>query len=428
MSIVKKYLFLCALALLALPGFQSLSRLFPEHRLFGYEAIHSRPDIRFFTWQRWFNTGFQREYTACVNDHTGFRNEMIVGLNQFDYSLFRQSNAPGFIIGKNDVMFEEDYCHEYTGRYFIGEDAWNLKLDRLREVSDSLSAHGTALIVVVEPGKAGFFPEYIPDRFHPGQRRMSNYDYLIERTRLIGLPLLDLQRYFLLMKDTASFPLFPDYGMHWSLFGAYRAMDTLARCIIRRAGARLPEMIAERLDSSDVPRGTDHDIECMLNLMCKLPSRIYGYPSVRFDSSVVKKTLAVLVIADSYYVNLADDYGNNLFGKQEYWYYNNKLYPYHNETPPVFADKRDLKNRYLSFDMILLMISEVNLHNGFWNFADEAWLAFHPEFTEDEAYQVENEIRNNRPWFRSMVAKAARLQRPLPEIIRKDAAWVVQNQ
>jgi hypothetical protein len=426
-TLLKKYLFLGALALLALPAFQSMTRLFPRYDLYGYEAIHGPPDLRFFTWKRWFEGEFQREFTASVNDHTGFRNEMITALNQADFSLFRKSNAPGFIIGKEDVMYEEDYCFAYNGDYFIGKEVWNAKLHRLKEVSDSLATHGTTLLVVIEPGKASFFPEHIPSRYHPDQRRISNYDYLVHRSPEVGLPVLDLNRYFLLIKDTSSFPLFPRYGMHWSIYGAALAMDTLRNYLEFRTGRKLPELQWNGVRVAHAPEETDNDIEKMLNLIFRLPGSVYGYPDFTFDTALAERSESALVIADSYYVNLAETFGNQIFQKQDYWYYNTKVFPYHNETPPVYPDKSNLRSTYLSYDIILLMASEVNHHNGFWNFAEEAWLAFHPGESIGRAEVVGNEIRNDRNWFRFSVKKAARLQKPLPQIIREDALWVSQQ-
>ena len=133
------------------------------------------------------------------------------------------------------------------------------------------------------------------------------------------------------------------------------------------------------------------------------------------------------MIADSYYVNIVDTFGKKIFRKQDYWYYNKKLYPYQNNNPPAYVDKSDLRNKLLGYDVILLMVSEINLHCGFWNFADEAYLAFHPEVKDPWVYQTENMIRNEREWFRFMVNKARLEKRTLEAMIHGDARYVVNS-
>ena len=113
--------------------------------------------------------------------------------------------------------------------------------------------------------------------------------------------------------------------------------------------------------------------------------------------------------------------------KQDYWYYNKKVYPYQNNNPPQYVDKSNLRDKLKKFDVVLLMVSEINLHCGFWNFADEAFIAFHPEIKDRKQYDIENEIRNDREWFRSVVVKAQLQHKPLEEIIHGDAQFTFFN-
>jgi hypothetical protein len=113
-----------------------------------------------------------------------------------------------------------------------------------------------------------------------------------------------------------------------------------------------------------------------------------------------------------------------MFSTQDFWYYNNRLYPYQNEVPPRLADKTGLREKLLGYDVILLMVSDLNLHTCFWGFADEAWHAFHPENPENHLERIENSMRTDRDWFRFMVAKAAKIKKPLEEVIKADAEYM----
>ena len=419
---IKVIILFLFLSLMLISIIQFRFRLFNEAPLTGYYSQSELPNLKFFTWTRWFSGEFQDQFSLRVNDNIGFRKSLIRISNQYDYSMFGIIHAKGFIQGKDRYLFEEDYIHEYNGEYFIGQRTIDKKLSRLKNVMDSLRSYHIPLLLVYEPGKASFYPEYIPSRFQSDKREETNYDYFVKRSRDLGLTFMDMNSYFLQMKDTARFPLFPRYGMHWSLYGVPFAVDTISRLIESATGRKLPDFNIRRLNVSDTPLGTDNDIGELLNLACPLQPTPGAYPVVEFSHDP-GMSLSALVIADSYYVNIVEDYGSRIFKIQDYWYYNKKVYPYQNNDPPVYVDKSNLRERLLKYDVVLLMVSEINLHCGFWNFADECFLAFHPEATDPMVYKIENEIRNDREWFRFMVKKSRLQDRPLEEMVRGDAEY-----
>jgi hypothetical protein len=419
---VRFLLLLMILLAMLMPAFQMVTHIFREPDLKGFYYRNEPPSLKYFTWTRWFSSGFQDSLSTRLNDHTGFRKSLVRLSNQYDYSFFGIIHAKGFVQGKSRYLYEEDYIHEYTGDYFIGKAAIDKKLSRLKNVADSLRAYNIPLLLVYEPGKASFYPEYIPGRFHPEKRSQTNYDYFVRRSHELGLHFMDMNSYFLKMKDTSRYPLFPRYGMHWSLYGVPYAVDTLIKSIEKATGKAIPRFETHPLTFSPTPIGTDNDIGELLNLAFPLRNSTGAYPTIVFNP-VPDKSLSALVIADSYYINIVEDYGANLFRTQDYWYYNKKVYPCQNNNPPKYVDKSNLRDKLKKFDVVLLMVSEINLHCGFWNFADEAFLAFHPEIKDPLLYGIENEIRNDREWFRFMVNKARLQERPLEEIIRDDAEY-----
>lgn len=418
---MKYTIFIFILATLAVSAVQYRFPVVRESKLKGFFSKTPPPELKYFTWKRWFSQDFQQVYQARANEHLGFRNSLIRIRNQYDYTFFGIIHAEGFVMGRQQCLYEEDYIHEYTGEFFIGATAIDKKLSRLRNVRDSLRAHGVPLLLVFEPGKASFYPEYIPGYFHPGKRTQTNYDYMLQRSKELGLDYLDLQGYFMKMKDTSRYALFPRNGMHWSLYAVPFAVDTLAKSIEKLSGTKLPRFKTTQLIHSDSPLGTDNDIGELLNLVLPLNKVLGVYPLVAFDST--PKTVKLLVIADSYYGSIVEDYGKHIFKSQDYWYYNKNLYPYLNFDPPVYADKSNLLDKLENYDAVVLMVSEINLHCGFWNFADEAFIAFHPEVKDPFVYGFENDIRNDRSWFRFMVKKARFQGRPLDELIREDAGY-----
>lgn len=421
----KGSLLVAVMFLLLLPALQTKLHLVSERDLVGFfKPALPEPDLTFFTWPHWFSGEFQQQITVKLEDHIGFRKTLFRIQNEYDYRLFRIIHAQGFVQGKQGYLFEEDYIHEFLGRYFIGPEILDSKLLKLAQLSRDLSKSGIPFVLVFEPGKASFYPEYIPDRYHPELRTESNYDYVLHKSEDLEISVVNLNRYFLQMKDTARYPLFPKYGMHWSIYGSVVAMDTLFRYVEAVTGTDLPAITISDPEVSDSMRWTDKDIGELLNLILPLPGERLAYPLLNFDTTVPKK-LSILVIADSYYINIIRNSSGQLFKNHEYWYYNSKLYPHIiDDQNPVYIDKTNLKEKLLSFDVVLLMVSEINMHCGFWNFAEEAYLAFHPDHQDPPWYPSQNTILNNREWFNYIVSKARSNHISTGDAIIRDAKFI----
>jgi len=428
MHFLKHLIFSFFLVLLLLPLCQSVFHLVNEKKLNGFFLLNPQPDLNRFTWHHWFDGSFQEDYMKRTEDHIGFRNSLFRLHNQYDFSLFGITHAQGFILGKNGFLFEEDYIHEYTGNYFIGKRTLEKKFLKLQKIQEELKAENIDLIPVIEPGKASFYPELIPSHYHPYKKSLSNHDYFLQLFKSLRINYLDLNQYFLNLKDSSRYALFPEYGMHWSIYGVTLAVDTLLRYMGKIHGTVLPSFRIMNIEVSDSLRYTDNDIGNMLNLIFPLPKIEAAYPDLKFVDRPETRKISVLVIADSYYLNIVNGFSGKLFGKEEYWYYNSKVYPYiiDNENP-VYVDKSDLKNKLREFDVILLMTSEINMHCGYWNFVDEVYQSFHPEHQESHVYEIENRIRNQREWFRFIVGKAKHQGVSLERMIRMDAEYSFYN-
>jgi hypothetical protein len=421
---VKRVIFILVLVVLFIPLLLMKYPVIREKNLFGHFTVRNMPKLTNISREGWFSAQYQEEITAGFNENIGLRKTLIRINNQFDYSLFRTIHAEGFIAGKNGYMYEEDYIKEYTGKYFIGKTALDKKLEKLYDVQQLLKKQGIDLILVFEPGKATFYPEYIPTRYQVKKRTLSNYDYSRTKLKALGMNYLDLSSWFLSLKDTSKYDLFPRFGMHWSIYGMTLAVDTLSRYISAVHGARLPGFYIKETEIAAEPRSTDNDIEEMTNLLFPLPSGTYAYPVNVFGPDTINRDLNVLVVGDSYYRSIKDNFSQFLFKTDTFWYYNSKVYP-HIHTDLVYVDHSDLLRKLQQYNVILLMVSEINLHCGFWNFVDQAYAALHPGYRDSYIYRCENDIRNERSWFRFMVSKAFNESRPLERLIKADATYLL---
>ncbi|HRY31819.1 MAG TPA: hypothetical protein P5531_02510 [Bacteroidales bacterium] len=360
-------LLFCLLAvIISLPLIQGIFPYISSKPLAGAVNTAEAPE---FSFKSWVSRDFQRQAEPFLQQATGFYPDLVRLNNQLDYSIFNRVHAKDVIIGKDHYLYEQNYIADYTGRNFIGDTAAEARLSALKFIQDSLSEHGTGLLILFLPGKASFYPEYIPDELLKEKTGISNYKYLSEGCKRHGINYIDFNRYFLAMKDTASWPLYPRYGIHWSIYGMGICTDSLFRYISHNLGIRMHDFGWDGLDITADLRDTDYDVGEGLNLIWKMKNTPGAYP--RFYHRQVENAVKpdVLVIADSFFWMI---YGNGLttpmFGKHDFWYYFEQSIAA-NRPLSSYTDQ-ELKTETESYDLIILMSTEANLYKFPFGFSD----------------------------------------------------------
>ena len=426
---IKQLLFIAILLLLCFPYLQRELKVVDEKPISGYFKPVAEPSFDSLRLSSWKTGKFQEDYISRLTNHLGFRSGLLRINNQVDYSLFGLTHTEGYIKGKERKFLQEEYISEYLGTYFIGRTALQQKLQKLRSVSDSLRSNGIGMLLVLEPSKVICFPEDIPPRFLKSRNHESNYSFISKRLNTYGISHIDMSKWFRMMRDTSRLPLFSPYGMHWSVYGEFVSLDTLMRGLEKVSGKVMPHIKISSMKFSDSLWQTDNDIGRLLNLALDLKKISMPYPILHFNREGTDTSARVLIIADSYYETMLRDVKEPLFAKSEFWFYNSKLFPfiddYHN---PVYIDKDNLISKYIKFNVILLMTSDINMHAFLWDFIEEAWAAFHPGITDQPVYKWENSIRKYPDWFKSVIAKASKYHRPLELQIRAEAQWMTKQE
>lgn len=351
----------------------------------GAYKLADKPDVKWFTWKSWFNEKFQQDFNKSIEDNSGFRNLFIRINNQLDYSFFRLTGTHKAIIGISDCLYEEGYILDYTGSNFVGKDSINRELIRAKWLQDYLKKEKNIdLIFVFEPGKASFFPEYIPERYHPQQKTISNYLYYSRQCKTIGINYLDLNAWFIAMKDTSTFPLFPKYGVHWSTYAMYLATDTLIKFIEKTSNIDLANISFNKINVCKDLKDVDFDIELTLNLLFPLPHETMAYPEINIQSSSKKSRPNVLTIADSYYWSIYNSkIPQQIFNNHQFWYYNTTIYPDIYGDNAKFVDHSKDKENIEKQDILLVMITEMNLNKAFFGFVDRIYSIYKKEEVEN---------------------------------------------
>lgn len=364
--------------IIILPISQSYFNFIELKPLHGVYDLIDKPDLKWFTWKSWFNEKFQNSFNRSIEAHLGFKNILVRINNQLDYWLFRKSNTKNVIIGKSDCLYEEGYILDYTGRNFVGTDSLDRVLYKTKKIQDYLKdKRNIELIIVFEPGKASFYPEFIPKRYKPKNKSLSNYEYLSQKCKILNINHIDLNSWFISIKDTSKYTLFPKYGVHWSTYGMYLAADTLIRFIENMSKTDLKNFKIKYLNVTNNLKDVDFDIELTLNLIFQLPHETTAYPVIEYESEYNKKKPNVLTIADSYYWSIYNSkIPEQVFNYNEFWYYNTTIYPYIWGYNVKYVDKSYLKRNVEKFDIILVMTTELNTSKPFFGFIEDIYNVF----------------------------------------------------
>lgn len=393
---LKTLIFLVLLFTLLAPVIQQKTGLFEEKALLGEGSPAAYPGFSFKTW---FTDEFQVKFNQATEENVGFRPDLIRLKNQIEYTIFKKANASGVVVGKNRYVFESDYIRSYTGRDYLGDYFWDHKFDRLKRVHDTLAKLGVQLAVVLEPGKATFHSEYIPQRFTRFKSDQTNYQGIVKESAKKGIPLLDLNRFFKEEKNSSPFPLFPKGGIHWSAGGMVLAADTLLGFIGGALHLPVPDLVIDRVEMSDSLQGTDGDVVGLMNLIKAPGHPKMGYPVFHLEDKGLVQKPKVLVISDSYFFSiLGAKIPARAFANEAFWYYNKTIYP-DSWSAPRDTGSLNIPQTIEGMDLILVMVTERFYHRFDWDFTDVLYDHYFPDSAREYRYNYMRDIIRNYVWF-----------------------------
>lgn len=363
----RKIILLILLVLLILPAMQyslSIVKLAP---LKGAIIPAKKAD---FTLKGWFSGSFQEQEETYINEAFGFRSLFVRIHNQLIFNLFKKAKAKSAVIGKDGYLFEEHYINASYGTDFVGVDSIRHRMDRLKYIQDRLSKLNKTLLIVFAPGKASYYPEYVPDNLKTS-KKITNYKQSLSTAKVLGINYIDFNQYFIDHKYTAKYPLYPKYGIHWSYYGSCIAADSIVKYIERIRKIDMPNMSWKYVRIAEA-KETDYDIGDGMNLLFKLKGDKLAYPLLKFESGTGKTKPSLLVISDSFYWGMYAFGITRLFSKNHFWYYNKDVYPDCTEKP-LKVGQLNLKDQIMQHDVFIIMSTETTLKTMGWGFIERAY-------------------------------------------------------
>jgi len=395
-----------------------------------------------FNWNGWFEEAYQQRKNKFLNQNFGLRNYYVLLNNQVDFTLFKKTNAEHVIPGKAGVFFEDTYINAYLGKNFVGEKNLKQLASKLKQAQELLKSNGIQLEILLLPGKASFFPEYIPDHYG-SKRAVSNYDFISAYSKKIDLDLIDMNAWFKKLKTTTIYDLYPSGGIHWSNYGALLAFDSLQKHIESRTAMQLSKFEITKVNISEELINPDNDIADALNLCRDIKPLSMPYAEYKWSERTNEIKPRAIFIGDSYFWNwYYQGLVNNCFTDARFWYYNQTVYP---DTLP----ERDVKN--LAFkeavsanQVIVLMATETNIHDIGWGFADRVIESFKfheasqlsekPVLSQDLIRRKDiylryfiNEIRNTPVWLDKVKVKSKEKNISLDSMLALDADYLYET-
>jgi len=327
-----------------------------------------------------YRTGeYQRDLENYLQYHYGYRPNTLRIYNQYLWDFYRKTYVKYSIVeGKEGWLYEpwfvEDYYH--GGTYSEHKDSLSLACDfereaiRIKRLQDVLEQQGITLFVVQAPGKDMIYPEYLPENEDPDRPiKISARDYYEKKFNELGVNHINMEQWFLQMKDTVDFLLFPQKGTHWSNIAALYAADSIFRYIEEKQGFQMNRLVLGEPTVGPYKK-PDYDLEELYNLYRPLKKLPQHYVDVSVSPLVGAVKPKLITIGDSYYWNICRQVPmDSLFSAYPYWYYNSTVYydPSHNTTEGL-----DIAKEILSADAVMLIYSSVQLYKMSDGFCQKA--------------------------------------------------------
>lgn len=429
---IKNMLLLLILLALSLSFLQEKLQFIQLSPLKGAITI---PDNPTFSWRRWFSGEYQHEKEKYINQSFGLRSIFIRINNQLAFNLFKKAKANGVIIGKDNYLYEEHYILTNFGKDYVGDEKVADQMEKLSFIQDTLAQMEKTLLIVFAPGKGYYYPEYYPRKYYKLEKGPTNYEEYSKQAKAYGINHIDFNQYFKENRSISPYPLYPQYGIHWSTYGSMIAGDSIIRYLEEVRNIDMQNFYWDTVDITQ-PQGVDYDIADGMNLIQRLKSFEMAYPKLIFESDSGKVKPSILVISDSFYWNLYSYGFIYVFNKQQFWFYNSQVYP--NDTGvPLYRDTIDLSRIIDETDIFMIMGTDGTMNGFGWNFIENLYnrlKCLDPAcrmkdigFRQRVNAQKEK-IKADEDLMKSIENKAKERYLSIDSMLTLDAIWILDNE
>lgn len=442
-SITKTILFALTAVLLFASMLQKCFN-WPRFRMLkGVVVEENAPEL---TFRNCCDGTYQQQVEPYLKQHCGCREPLIRLYNQYLWDFYGETKVAGkqIMFGKDLWIYEpwvvanyyQWQFHSYASDSAAMARMLSDEAQRVFELQEILDSYGIKLFVCLVPSKDLIYPEYLPEnwetRYDDEPKITSRFFNEEEYTRL-GVNHLNLEQYFLQMKDTVDFALFPQTGIHWSKYASLYAADTLIRYMEHLGDINIPNIVIGPREL-DKARDPDDDLESLMNLIRPLPKPKCYYANVTADGDTTAKKPKIIVVGDSFWWNVATQLPlKDIFTEAEYWYYNSSVYYY---PPYESVSELNREEELLTSDFVILFYSASTQYRMNDRFTQQSLELFNyidshsfdtAAFIEQETQRVIGSILASPDWADLVREKASKNGIDFDQALYDDAQWAVYH-
>lgn len=167
-----------------------------------------------------------RQWEAYVDDHFGFRPDLIRWNTLMRIHLFGVAPASSVIAGLDSWLFyrsealdDGNSINDYMGTIPLSwPELEKLRL-RLEENARRFAQKGIGYIVAIAPNKNTIYPEYLPETIRKRSGKTRLEQFLEHMDKRSALKILDLSKP--LLEEKKRLPVYWATDSHWNSYGAY---------------------------------------------------------------------------------------------------------------------------------------------------------------------------------------------------------------
>ena len=401
---------------------------------FKLSGFVKQPEKVQLNWESFYEGKYQDYLSAYAKHNGGFREPCIRVYNQCLYSFFKKTTNDNIVIGDNGELYLKMYLNEVTGKTFKdcygSEDYFKSKAQKDIEntlvLIDSLKKHNTAFLFVEAPSKTWVYPEYMPQSYRDSIMPFCVQDYYTQLFKENGIPHIDFLSYFKSLKGKTKYPLYSRYGTHWAESTIPFVADSILRKIESLIGQEMPHIVCldENLQTNYSKQ--DGELEDLMNLLFPPRKPALPQPVMAISDTTLKKP-NLLVIADSYFIQLQESAFADCFNHCDYWKYNDEVFSKSTEYLGRVSQIMTYKAIHEA-DLVMVINTAPYAYNYMFGFFDTAMEAFVDRDHKRMEILIEKTIeyiKKTPEWYESIKKQAEEEHRDLDSLLRGHARYAI---
>ena len=235
--------------------------------------------------------------------------------------------------------------------------------------------------------------------------------------------------YFKSLKGKTKYPLYSRYGTHWAESTIPFVSDSILTKIGSLIGQEMPHIVCVDENLTTKCSKQDGEIENLMNLLLPIRKPALPQPIMALSDTTLRKP-NILVIADSYFIQLHESCFADAFDRCEYWKYNDEVITKKIEFLGKVKYYPDVYKVIDEVDLVMIINTSVYAYDymfGFCETAQQAFLERDAESLEKQIHGVIQRITSTPEWFESVKQQAVERGIDLDEMLRLNAIYAIET-